>query len=238
MRCHVLSAAVFLTSFASCVASAATADRAAAEWVLRLGGTVTLEGRAHPVADLADLPRSDFDLRGIDLVGTLADPKDLVKLRDLTRLRELFLPASMWNPGAGSTLDANDDLANLSHLTRLEKLHLSVHFLSNINVQDKGLAHLAPLTGLKELRLAQTKVKGPGLAPFVNLRFLDLTDTPFGDAGVASLAGMTALDKLYLRNTLVTDAGLETIGQLKTLTELDLYGLPITDAGLARLKDL
>src|ERR1051326_5230304 len=162
---HVLgnipAAIIFLFSFAPGFACAANADRTAAEWVLRLGGTVTLEGRARPVVDLADLPQSEFNLQGIDLVGTLADPKDLVKLRDLTRLRELFLPASMWNPGAGSTLDANDDLQNLSRLTRLEKLHLSVHFLSNINLQDKGLAHLAPLSGLKELRLAQTKIKGP-----------------------------------------------------------------------------
>src|SRR5207244_4679614 len=123
---------------------------------------------------------------------------------------DLFLPASMWNPGAVSMLDANDDLQNLSHLTRLEKLHLSVHFLSNINLQDKGLAHLAPLTGLKELRLAQTKVKGPGLTPFVNLRFVDLTDTPFGDAVVASVEGMTALDMWYMQYTLVTDRSLST----------------------------
>src|SRR5260370_15909065 len=189
---NILAAAGLLSAIFSGNAYAANADRAAAEWVLRLGGTVTLEGGARPVVDLADLPQSDFYLKGIDLVGTLADPKDLVKLQDLAHLRELFLPASMWNPGAGSTLDANDDLENLSHLTRLEKLHLSVHFLSNINVQDKGLAHLAPLTGLKELRLAQTKVKGPGLAPFLNLRFLDLTDTPFGDAGVEALERMTA----------------------------------------------
>src|SRR5882762_5894664 len=122
---NILAAAGLLSAILSGIASAATADRSAAEWVLRLGGTVTLEGRALPVVDLADLPPSDFYLVGIDLVGTLADPKDLVKLRDLAHLRELFLPAPMWNPGAGSTLDANDDLQNLSHLTRLEKLHLS-----------------------------------------------------------------------------------------------------------------
>src|SRR5207302_669215 len=120
MLWNILAAAGLLSAISSGIASAATADRAAAEWVLRLGGTVMVEGRARPVVDLADLPQSDFYLQGIDLVGTLADPKELVKLHDLTRLRDLFMPASMWNPGAGSTLDANDDLQNLSHLTRLE----------------------------------------------------------------------------------------------------------------------
>src|SRR5579864_7405625 len=104
-----------------------TPDRAAAEWVLRLGGTVTLEGQRQPVADLAELPSEDFHIEAIDLVGTLAEPKELERLKDLTHLRELLLPGPMWNPGAGSTLDANDDFAYLSHLNRLEKLHFSVH---------------------------------------------------------------------------------------------------------------
>src|SRR5579872_5046889 len=218
--------------------SAQTPDRAAAEWVLRLGGTVTIEGAARSVRNLVNLPPGEFAISGIDLVGTLADPKDLVKLKGLSHLRELLLPGTMWNPGAGSTLDANDDLASLSHLTSLEKLHVSGHFLSNINIQDKGLAHLAPLTGIKELRLAQTTVKGASLAPFVNLRFLDLSETPFSDPGVESLKGMTSLEKLYLRNTLITDQGLKIMGALKTLTELDLYGVPISDAGLAHLSGL
>src|SRR5436190_21094587 len=177
----MLRAILLGTLFFAGWASGETADRAAAEWVLRLGGRVTVEGLRRPIADLADVPSADFRIEAIDLVGTLAEPKELEKLKDLTHLRELLLPGPMWNPGAGSTLDANDDLAHLSHLTRLEKLHFSVHFLTNINVQDKGLAHLAPLTGLQELRLGQTQVKGTSLAPFINLRFLDLNETPFSD---------------------------------------------------------
>src|SRR5579859_2106455 len=220
------------------IASAQTADRAAAEWVLRLGGTVTLEGQAQPLAGLSDLPPGDFYVQGINLVGTLVEPKEMIELQDLTHLRELFLPGPMWDPHAGSKLDANDELAYLSRLTHLEKLHVSLHFLSNINIQDKGVAHLAPLTALQELRLAQTKITGTTLAPFVHLRFLDASETPFTDDGIASLKGMTALSKLYLRNTLVTDKGLRILGDLKSLTELDLYGVSITDAGLAHLKGL
>src|SRR5205823_12047760 len=108
------------TVFFAGLASGETAERAAAEWVLRLGGMVTLEGEPRPVADLADLPTVDFRIEAIDLVGTLAEPKELEKLKDLTHIRERLLPGPVWNPGAGSRLDANDDLAYLRHLTRLE----------------------------------------------------------------------------------------------------------------------
>src|SRR5713226_2834884 len=111
--------------FFSVVALCQTPDRAAVEWVLRLGGNVTLEGRPQAVADLAELPSGEFSIEGIDLVGTLADPNDLEKLKDLSRLRDLFLPGPMWNPRSGSKLDANDAFASLSHLPRLEKLHFS-----------------------------------------------------------------------------------------------------------------
>ena len=93
-------------------------------------------------------------------------------------------------------------------MSSLEKLHFSLHFLTNINVQDKGLGDLAGLTRIKELRLAQTKVKGPGLAPFVNVEYLDLSYTPFDDEGMRYLSGLKELKHLALRDTLVTDEGL------------------------------
>ena len=85
-------------------ASAETPHHAAAEWVLRLAGTVTLKRRAQPVADLADLPAETFRVAGINLVGTLVEPRDLKKLRDLVYLRALFLPGPMWNSFSGSKL--------------------------------------------------------------------------------------------------------------------------------------
>jgi hypothetical protein len=84
-------------------------------------------------------------------------------------------------------------------------------------VEDKGLAHLKDLTQLRELRLVQTKVRGPGLAAFVNLRALDLGKTPFGDDGTQYLRGMAHLRRLSLRDTLVTHAGLKNLAGLKEL---------------------
>src|SRR5690606_32183963 len=101
----------------------------------------------------------------VDMIGTTIAPTEMQQLRGLTELTELFLPGPSFNPGAGSRLDANEEFAALAGLKKLKKLHLSLHFLTNINVQDKGLAHLAGLTGMEELRLSQSRVKGPGLAP-------------------------------------------------------------------------
>src|SRR6266851_6145703 len=218
--------------------AAGQSERQVAEWIIRQGGAVAVEGRLDPIARREDLPAGDLRIRGVNLVGTLVEPADLKRFRGLTGLRELELPGPQWNPGAGSRLDANDAFENLADLTGLEKLHFSLHFLTNINVQDKGLARLARLTNLKELRLAQTQVKGKSLAPFVQLRYLDLSYTPFNDEGMASLTGMTQLSKLYLRDTLVTDEGLKHLSGLKNLTELDLYGARVSDAGLIYLKPL
>ena len=135
-------------------------------------------------------------ITGVDLTGTQITPPDLKRLSDLAELRELFLPGPMWNPNAGSKLDANDELADLKDLHKLERLQFSLHFLTNINIQDKGVALLSGLTQLRELRLAETKVKGKSLAPFVHLRGLDLNETPFNDDGMESLKGMVELERL------------------------------------------
>ncbi|MEO7144097.1 MAG: hypothetical protein ABI165_11430, partial [Bryobacteraceae bacterium] len=169
---------------AAAILFAQTSDRSTAEWVLRQGGRVVVNGSRSPIADLADLPDGELHVTGIDLTGTQITPPDLKRLSGLTGLVELFLPGPMWNPNAGSKLDANDELADLKDLHKLERLQFSLHFLSNINIQDKGIALLSDLTQLRELRLAETKVKGKTLAPFVHLRGLDLNYTPFNDDGM------------------------------------------------------
>src|SRR5262245_38403130 len=128
-----------------CVSTTATAqlsEREIAEWVIRQGGRVILEGARKPIGDVAQLPTGEFRIFGVDLVGTLIEPKDLEKISGLTHLKELYLPGPIWNPGAGSSLDANEELKFLAGLKNLEKLHFSLHFLTNVNVQDKGLAYI------------------------------------------------------------------------------------------------
>src|SRR5262249_53299271 len=155
-----LPAIVLAVSISMGLEAAEPSQREVAQWVIRQGGSVTLENRTEPIARLADLPAGELRIRGVNLVGTLVEPSELKRLSGLDGLRELELPGPQWNPNAGSRLDANDEFPAIAHLTGLEKLTFSLYFLTNINVQDKGLAHLAKLTNLKELRLGQTRVKG------------------------------------------------------------------------------
>ena len=213
-------------------------EREVAEWVLRQGGRVTLEGDRRPIDDPVRLPAGEIRLRGIDLVGTLIVPEDLAKLGGLVHLKELYLPGPIWNPGAGSRLDANDQLKHLAGLANLEKLHFSLHFLTNVNVQDKGLAHLLGLGRLRELRCAQCRIAKLSLAPLADLESLDVSLTPFNDEGMKGLAGLKRLRRLNLRDTVVTDAGAAQLRGLTQLEELDLGGLRLTDAGVAALRGL
>ena len=165
---------VVISLAVSTITVAQTSERAIAEWVIRQGGRVILEGNRRPIDDPLELPAGELRITGVDLVGTLIDPKDLEKIGALTQLKELYLPGPIWNPGAGSRLDANEQLKSLSVLNNLEKLHFSLHFLTNVNVQDKGLAHLLSLTQLKDLRCAQCRISKLSLAPLTKLESLDL----------------------------------------------------------------
>jgi len=213
-------------------------DEPAARWILRQGGRVRLAGNPRVYSQLAELPGTPFRVEAVDLIGTSFPPDDLKQITGLTEVRELLLPGPIFNPGAGSTLDANAEFKFLAPLTKLEKLHFSLHFLTNINVQDKGLSILSGLRNLRELRAAQTNIKGPALAAFVNLEKLDLNYTAFADAGVEQLKGLSRLNTLYLRDTLVTDQGMKVLGALTQLEYLDLSGARLTDAGVAALAPL
>jgi Leucine-rich repeat (LRR) protein len=207
-------------------------DRAAAEWVLRANGRVRIASQTGILSHIRELPESPFRLEAVDLIGTIVEPSEFSKLSQCTELRELLLPGPSFNPGAGSRLDANDEFRHLAGLRNLEKLHFSLHFLTNINVQDKGIALLKNLTGLKELRLTQSRVKGSSLAAFVNLERLDLNYSSFDDDGMKQLAGLKKLKVLYLRDTLITDRGMAHLASLNELEELDLYGAPLSDASI------
>ncbi len=214
------------------------ADRDAAEWVIRKGGHVMVNGGRQPISLLAELPAGTLSLTGVDLSGTVLAPKDLEHLAGLEHVRELYLPGSAFTPGAGSKLEGNTDLKVIAGMKELERLQFSLHFLPYFNVTDAGFATFSNLTGLKELRCEQCKVEKRGLDPFVNLESLDMSYSTFGNSAMSSLEGMHNLRRLYLRDTSVTDEGIKHIAGLTKLEELDLYGVRVTDRGIAYLKDL
>ncbi|HZO52773.1 MAG TPA: hypothetical protein VFB63_08655 [Bryobacteraceae bacterium] len=72
-------------------AAAPLSDRAVAECVLRAGGSVIVEGSPRRYWNVGDLPRPDFRLHTVNLVGVLMDPGEFEKLRGLAHLRELYM---------------------------------------------------------------------------------------------------------------------------------------------------
>ena len=63
------------------------AERDIAEWVIRSGGRVILQGSRTPLRDVIELPASDLHITGIDLTGTTIEPKELKMISGLTGLR-------------------------------------------------------------------------------------------------------------------------------------------------------
>ena len=90
--------------------------------MIRQGGRVILSGNRPTLRSLRDLPAGDLTVTGVDLTGTLIEPKDLERIGALPHLHELYLPGPSFNPASGSRLDANDQLKYLAGLKELERL--------------------------------------------------------------------------------------------------------------------
>ena len=73
----------------------ASPDRIVAEWMVRMGGSVVLEGQRKPIYDLADLPTTDFRIHALNFTGitmyaaSLQD--ELRRLPALPHLKELYI---------------------------------------------------------------------------------------------------------------------------------------------------
>ena len=92
--------------------------------------------------------------------------------------------------------------------------------LSVINAADKfGDKELAQLVSI---------------APHVV--WIDLARSQVTDAGLATLAKFTNVERIHLENTKVTDAGVAQLASLKALEYLNLYGTKVTNAGIAKLE--
>src|ERR1700722_19010465 len=91
MRSAALLVAMLLASVPAALAAGPT-EREVADWAIRMGGRVTLEGHAGELTDPAQIPAGDVRITGLDLTNTLIDPTDMRRLAGLTSLKELYLP--------------------------------------------------------------------------------------------------------------------------------------------------
>ena len=213
-------------------------DRRAAEWVLSIGGGISIKenDQERQLGAVADLPKGPFELTVVNLISnSKVSDAGLAHFKDCKNLTNLDLAATKVSDAG---LVHFKDCKNLTTLV-LRHAPLSdtglVHFadcknltildLNDTKVSDAGLAHFKNCKNLTDLRLAGTEVSDAGLAHFKdckNLTYLDLGSTQVSDAGLAHFKDCKNLRHLYLSNTQVSDAGLAQLKDCKTLTHLTL----------------
>lgn len=202
-------------------------DRRAAEWVLSVGGSVTVKLKYDelPVAKVEDLPKKDFELLDIRMIYIPEyDDAGMVALEGCKNLRAFEVLHHVSDVGAAHLRDCE----NLKIL-RLQATHIS----------DEGMAVFKNCKKLELLELDGTPVGGDGLAHFENcveLKHLGLGFTHVGDDDLRYFKDCTKLEALQLRHTKVTDRGLEHLKNCKSLMQINFENMNITDAGLAHLS--
>src|SRR5579859_7587995 len=116
--------------------AATAADREAAQWVIRQGGRVMVNG-GEPIRDIANLPPGDFRVTGVDLFGAPVAPKELEHLSGLSELRELYIYSRTYSPTSDVKAPFSDESFQfLANLKKLEKFSVSLHDLPDTDISD------------------------------------------------------------------------------------------------------
>lgn len=105
---------------------------------------------------------------------------------------------------------------------------------------DAGLDALMPVAeSIVSLDLARTQVTDAGLAKVAKmsaLKELRLDNTGIGDAGLVHLSGLKSLEYLNVYGSKVTDGGIQKLAGLSNLKALYVWQTGVTKAGVAQLK--
>jgi internalin A len=129
--------------------------------------------------------------------------------------------------------------ADLKHLAKLPSLKgLS---LWDTKIADAGLKHLIKLTSLTNLGLGGTRITDAGLkhlAEIASVKFLTLWGTKITDVGLEHLRALSSLESLGVGGTEITDVGLKQLANFVSLQVLNLRRTEISDAGLEYLANL
>ncbi len=64
----------FVIVCVAAIAAFAATEREGAEWVIRKGGRVMVDGGRQPIGLLAELPAGALQVTGVDLSGTVLAP--------------------------------------------------------------------------------------------------------------------------------------------------------------------
>lgn len=225
-------------------------DRAAAEWVLLLGGKVRVVTNGHE-RQIDQLPAGVFHVTHIDLKGRPGvTDAGLAHVTDLKFLYGLILDdtpvgdagmehlrglTKLTGLGLVNTRVSDDGLVCLKDLKTLSHLNINRSLVS-----DAGLIHLTGLTNLVTLGLG-SKVGDAGLVHLKSLpklKALGFTEPSVSDAGMVHLKELSNLSSLWLDDADIGDAGLAQLKGLTNLTHLGIAKTRVSNAGLVNLKGM
>ena len=194
--------------------SLADPDRAAAEWVLGIGGTVVTD--AGEFKTIEELPQQPLRMTKIHL-GSNRQVSDsgLEHLKGLKNLKVLYL------------INTKVTDAGLEHIKGM--INLTNLKLGHQQVSDAGMKHLKELEKLEELVLVNTKVTDIGLEHIkgtTNLRILMLNTLQVSDTGLPHLKALKNLHTLGLTGTKVTAAGVADLQKALPKCDIEWGGAP------------
>jgi hypothetical protein len=126
------------------------ADRAAARWVISVGGDVQVNGADRDYRNAKDLPKEPFRLTGVRINSKSLSDDALAILKDCKHIQKLDLGDNLWLTDAG--------LAHFHPNLEWKKLDLG-----NTSVSDKSVVWIKRCTRLADLELRKTQITQKGI---------------------------------------------------------------------------
>jgi hypothetical protein len=166
-----------LLSSLGCAGKADPTIKAAAEQVVKAGGSFVPHGATVPVKTADKIPTTAFTIRLVTLNGLKVRDDMAEHLKNLPQLEELHLEDSYFT---------DKGLEQLQSLKRLQTLDLH----KSIYISDKGLTSLQGMTNLQKLELSYTRITDAGIDALLalkQLKTLHVTGTRITPDGVTKL---------------------------------------------------
>jgi Leucine-rich repeat (LRR) protein len=208
--------------------SKSNAQRAIAEWVIRVGGNLLIQepsGADLKVAKVENLPLGSLRILKIDLTGVKeVTDGDLQKLKDAPQLVYLSVM---------TTSVSDEGLSHLQAIQSLEELNIA-----GTSITGSGFRYLSALPNLRTLNCGGSPINDESLESLSNLQLvsLGLIDTQVTTEGAKHLKTMPTLKHLRLSGTGFTDQGLKQLNRLTALETLMIDRTKVTEVGVRAFK--
>lgn len=118
---------------------------------------------------------------------------------------------------------------------------LDRQYAAFLDVDRESWLEQAVDSGQPGLAMGRSGLRDDDLAKLVgwsDINWLELSENPIGDEGLAFLTNLPQLSQLFLDVTAITDAAGPKLARMATLEELDLASTRFGDEGLQHLVDL